>query len=171
MIDGYVDVAVAVTRLTALALERRGVAPLRWLLCLEIAVLAAFGVAGTLLSPLGSPDGLRAVAVAMLGVAAMGVQNAIGRLGLAHLAATTVMTVNVTQVVIDVVDRLRGAAPVGGPARTRMRRMLPAVLAFALGALAGAFGVAAWSFWCLAVPIATLALLTAALGASGSAAP
>lgn len=163
--------AVAATRLTALALERRGVAPLRWLLACEIVILAGFAAAGLLLSPLGSPDGPRAVAVAMLGVAAMGVQNAIGRLGLAHLAATTVMTINVTQVVIDVVDRLRGAAPIGGPARLRMRRMLPAVLAFAVGALAGAYGVAAWSFWCLLVPIATLALLTAALGGSESPGP
>ncbi|MCJ2037052.1 YoaK family protein [Methylobacterium sp. J-068] len=148
--------AVAATRLFALALERRGRAPLRWLLGLEILLLAGFGLAGLGLAPLGSPDGVRAVSVGMLGVAAMGVQNAIGRLGLPHLAATTVMTINVTQAVIDLVDLARGAVTPDGPARIRMRRMLPAVLAFAVGALAGAFGVAAWSFGCLAVPVAVL---------------
>ncbi|KQP30816.1 permease [Methylobacterium sp. Leaf104] len=148
--------AVAATRLIALALERRGMAPLRWLLGLEIALLAAFWAAGLALSPLGSPDGAAAVTVGMLGVGAMGVQNAIGRLGLAHLAATTVMTVNVTQAVIDLVDWARGAVPPDDPAKGRMRRMLPAVLAFAIGALAGAFGVAAFSFGCLVVPIAAL---------------
>jgi uncharacterized membrane protein YoaK (UPF0700 family) len=141
--------AVAGTRLLALALERRGRAPLRWLLGLEVLLLAGFCLAGLACRPLGSPDGVAAVSVGMLGVAAMGVQNAIGRLGLPHLAATTVMTVNVTQAVIDLVDW----------ARTRMRRMLPAVLAFAVGALAGAFGVAAWSFGCLAIPIAALCAL------------
>ncbi|MBY0260424.1 DUF1275 family protein [Methylobacterium sp.] len=155
--------AVAGARLLALGLERRGRAPLPWLLALEVLLLAGFGLAGFALTPLGSPDGVAAVSVGMLGVAAMGVQNAIGRLGLPHLAATTVMTINVTQAVIDLVDWARGAVAPDGPARLRMRRMLPAVLAFALGALAGAFGVAAWSFGCVALPIAVLCGLTVLL--------
>lgn len=149
-------IAVAGTRLFALGLERRGRAPLPWLLGMEILLLTAFSLLGLVLAPFGSPDSVAAVSVGMLGVAAMGVQNAIGRLDLPHLAATTVMTINVTQAVIDLVDWARGALPPDGPARTRMRRMLPAVLAFALGALAGAFGIAAWSFACLALPIAIL---------------
>jgi uncharacterized membrane protein YoaK (UPF0700 family) len=71
-----------------------------------------------------------------------------------------VMTVNVTQAVIDAVDLLRLGARAGGPtaaARGRLGRMLPAVAAFALGAIAGAFGVAAQSFGCLILPIAVLA--------------
>ncbi|MGU3537692.1 YoaK family protein [Methylobacterium sp. A54F] len=150
--------AVAGARLLALALEARGRPPLRWLLALEAGLLAAFAGAGLGLAPLGNPDGPAAVFVGMLGVAAMGVQNALGRLALAHLAATTVMTVNVTQAVIDAVDALRGAAGdgPGSPARGRLARMLPAVLAFALGALAGAFGYAGAGFWCLALPVALL---------------
>ncbi len=143
--------AVAVTRLIALALERRGAAPLRPLLALEATVLIAFAVMGAALSPLGAPDGAKAIGVGMLGVAAMGIQNGIGRLVIGHLAATTVMTVNVTQAVIDLTDRLCGAR-LGDQVRTRLRRTLSAVLAFAAGALAGAFGVAALSFWCVLVP-------------------
>lgn len=155
--------AVAATRLIALALERRGIAPLRALFGLEACVLAAFGAAGLALAPFASPDGVPAVLVGMLGVSAMGIQNAIGRLALGHLAATTVMTVNVTQTVLDATDLLRGAGAGAGAdaaTRQRLRRMLPAVLAFAAGALAGAFGVAAWSFWCLAIPVLALAALT-----------
>lgn len=148
--------AVVVTRLVALALERRGFAPLRALLGFEAVVLAAFGVFGVWLAPFASPDSLSAVSVGMLGVTAMGIQNAIGRLALGHLAATTVMTVNVTQTVLDAVDLWRGKLGDEGQARARLRRMLPAVIAFAVGALAGAFGVAAWSFWCLSVPVAVL---------------
>ncbi|MDO9429614.1 MAG: YoaK family protein [Methylobacterium sp.] len=143
--------AVAVTRLIALALERRGSPPLRPLLALEAAVLIAFAMAGAAMSPLGSPDGARAIGVGMLGVAAMGIQNGIGRLVIGHLAATTVMTVNVTQAVIDLTDRLCGAK-LSEQVGTRLRRTLSAVLAFATGALAGAFGVAAVSFWCVLVP-------------------
>jgi uncharacterized membrane protein YoaK (UPF0700 family) len=148
-------VAVAVTRLIALALERRGASPLRPLLALEAAVLIAFASLGAALSPLGAPDGPEAIAVGMLGVAAMGIQNGVGRLVIGHLAATTVMTVNVTQAVIDLTDRLCGAR-LAEPVSTRLRRTLSAVLAFATGALAGAFGVAALSFWCALVPAAVL---------------
>lgn len=137
--------AVAVTRLIALGLERRGQPPLRPLLALEAAVLIAFAIAGTALSPLGSPDGAKAIGVSMLGVAAIGIQNGIGRLVIGHLAATKVMTVNVTQAVIDRTDRLCGAS-LREQVVTRLRRTLSAVLAFAVGALAGAFGVAAWPF-------------------------
>lgn len=148
--------AVAATRLITRLLERTGTPPLRPLLALEAAVLVAFAVAGMALSPLGSPDGARAIAVGMLGVAAMGIQNGIGRLVIGHLAATTVMTVNVTQAVIDLTDRLCGVR-LGDQAGARLRRTLSAVLAFASGALAGAFAVAAWSFWCALVPVLVLA--------------
>ena len=143
--------AVALTRLVTLVLERRGMAPLRPLLALEAAVLIAFAVAGIALSPLGSPDGIAAITVGMLGVAAMGIQNGIGRLVIGHLAATTVMTVNVTQAVIDLTDRFCGTRATA-QTNTRLKRTLSAVLAFAVGALAGAFGVAALSFWSIFVP-------------------
>jgi uncharacterized membrane protein YoaK (UPF0700 family) len=148
-------VAVALTRLIALALDRRGQDPLRPLLAFEAIVLIVFAVAGAASSPLGSPDGVRAVGVGMLGVAAMGIQNGIGRLLIGHLAATTVMTVNVTQAVIDLTDRLCGARA-GEQVDLRLRRTLVAVLAFAAGALIGAFGVAALSFWCMLVPALVL---------------
>ncbi|WP_375464894.1 YoaK family protein [uncultured Methylobacterium sp.] len=151
--------AVAATRLIALALERRRIGVLRALLGLEALVLACFGAFGLALGPFPSPDSAPAVCVGMLGVIAMGIQNATGRLALGHLAATTVMTVNVTQTVLDVTDLLRGERGDGDRTRARLRRMLPAVLAFAIGALAGAFGIAAWSFWCLVVPVLALAAL------------
>jgi len=143
--------AVALTRLIALGLERGGSAPLQPLLAIEAAVLSAFALAGVVLAPLGSPDGAKAISVGMLGVAAMGIQNGIGRVVIGHLAATTVMTVNVSQAVIDLTDRFCG---VGDQTQigARLRRTLPAVLAFAIGALAGAFAVAAMSFWCMLVP-------------------
>ena len=151
--------SVAGTRLLTLALERRRASTLRWLLALEAVMLALFCAVGIALSPLHTADAPDAIVVGMLGVAAMGVQNAIARLALAHLAATTVMTVNVTQAVIDAVDLLRLGTQGAGAARGRIGRMLPAILAFAIGAIAGAFGIAYYAFACLLLPILVLVIL------------
>ena len=157
--------AVGGARLVALAMERHGVAPLRPLLMLEAALLLGFLLAGTMLSPLRLPDSLEAIFVGMFAVAAMGVQNAIGRLAIAHLATTTVMTVNVAQATIDALDICLGTAPdQAKPAKARLWRMAPAIGSFALGALAGAFGFALYAFACIAVPILVLLALFALLG-------
>ncbi|GAA0269112.1 hypothetical protein LNAOJCKE_3659 [Methylorubrum aminovorans] len=149
-------VAVAATRLLALLLERRGADPLPWLLAAEAALLAGFGLCGTLALPLDAPDGASALIVGMLAVAAMGVQNAIGRLSLGHLAPTTVMTVSVSQAVIDATDLVLKPSGSAAPARARLLRVLPAILTFAAGALCGAFGIAHLAFGCITLPILVL---------------
>lgn len=159
---------IAATRLIAIALERNGTPPLKPLLLLQAILLLAFLAAGLAQSPSMSPDSAGAIATGMLGVVAMSVQTATARLSLPHLAATTVMTMNVAQVVLDAVDLLRGAQPKGaGQAARRLRRMLPAVLAFGVGALTGAIGVLICSFWCLLVPVLVLIGLVAALRPPG----
>src|SRR6202008_1032448 len=97
--------------------------PLQWLL------LAACMLCGWRAQPIAGPTSSWVLATGMLGAAAMGVQNAAGRLAFGALAPTTVMTGNVTQVVIDIVDLLRG--PVDGAIRERVRKFLWPVLAFA----------------------------------------
>ncbi|MFF8801632.1 MULTISPECIES: YoaK family protein [unclassified Methylobacterium] len=148
--------AVAWARILALLLERQGADPLPWLLALEAALLAGFGLCGTLWSPLDAPDGAPALVVGMLAVAAMGVQNAIGRLSLGHLAPTTVMTVSVSQAVIDAMDLVLKTSGNAAPTRARLLRVLPAIATFAAGALCGAFGVAHLAFGCIVLPIMVL---------------
>ena len=158
--------AVGCARLLALAMERRSIAPMRPLLLLEVFLLLAFLLSGIVLSPLRLPDSLDAIFVGMFAVAAMGVQNAIGRLAIAHLATTTVMTVNVAQVTIDALDIWLGAAADHGkPAKARLWRMAPAIGSFTLGAITGAFGFALYAFACVAVPIVVLLALFGLLGA------
>lgn len=148
--------AVAAARVLAWRLERRRVARLPWLLAVEAALLAGFGLCGTLWSPLGAPDGAASITVGMFAVAAMGVQNAIGRLSLGHLAPTTVMTVSVSQAVIDATDLALGTAENPAQTRARFLRVLPAIAAFAAGALCGAYGLAHLAFGCIALPITLL---------------
>lgn len=157
-------VAVGVARLLALALERRAVAPLRPLLLVEALVLLAFPVAGELSTALQPHPAAMALLAGMAAVAAMGVQNAIGRLSIVHLPTTTVMTVNVSQMTIDLIDAGRyGKAKEGATARARLRRTVPAVMAFAAGAVAGAWGVATCSFSAMLAPIVVLLGLVALL--------
>ncbi len=96
-------------------------------------------VAGVSASPFTDADSPAAIATGMLAVTAMAIQNAGARSVFAALSPTTVMTGNVTQIVIDTVD-LVVQPEKAAEAKTRLRKMLPPVLAFALGALAGGLG-------------------------------
>ncbi|WP_147047757.1 YoaK family protein [Methylobacterium gnaphalii] len=151
--------AVAGARILALLLERHGFSPLPWLLACEAALLAGFGLCGILWSPIGSPDGAASITIGMLAVAAMGLQNAIGRLSLGHLAPTTVMTVSVSQAVIDATDLALKKAANPAQTRARLTRVLPAIVAFAAGALCGAFGIAHLAFGSITLPIIVLIAL------------
>lgn len=159
-------VAVIAVRFIVLAYDRREASPLRCLLLLQAVLLLGFMAAGLYIQPVVNPDALPAVLTGLTGVAAMAVQNGTGRLVLGNHAPTTIMTGNTTQAVIDAVDILR--LPAGAEARKaaadRFRRMAPALAAFATGAILGALGYLAGSFWCLAAPAAILLVLAGVFG-------
>lgn len=141
------------------ALSRSAMIPL---LALQWVLLAAFMAAGLSWAPFGQADALDAVATGLIGVAAMAVQNAAARLVLPTLVPTTVMTGNVTQFVIDAVDAFPGGANARRVAALgRLKRFAPAMISFALGALAGALGFAFAGFWGLLLPLAALAAVLA----------
>ena len=151
--------AVAATKLAVTALMRRGVAPLRPLLLAQAALLLAFMVAGLLALPIQSADAPATIVVGLIGVAAMGVQNAKARLVLGEQAPTTIMTGNTTQIVIDVVELLSPGSPQKEAARTRLRKMVPPLCGFAIGAVLGALAFSFLSFWCVVPPVLILLAL------------
>ena len=71
------------------------------------------------------------------------------------------MTGNTTQAVIDLVDLLRGLPDETPQARKRLKLLVPAILAFTVGALLGALSYVTFSFWCLIIPIVALLAVTA----------
>ena len=72
-----------------------------------------------------------------------------------ELSPTTVMTGNVTQIVVDSVDLLESGG--GDPAvRTRTLRLLWPIVAFVAGALGGGLAFAVIGFWALIAPIAAV---------------
>jgi uncharacterized membrane protein YoaK (UPF0700 family) len=150
-------IGVAGARLFIAAIQKRQGPALTLAFTLQLVLLAGFMVFGMLASPVTAPDAPYAMAAGLLGTAAMGVHNAVGRILLSQLAPTALMTGNVTQVVIDAVDALRGAAD-SGTAERCMKFLWP-VLAFGAGAIIAAFGYHEFGFIALLVPIAILGML------------
>lgn len=160
--------SVAATRFSVLALERRGRDPAIWLVLAQALLLLLFMALGLKAAPITDADAPVAIAAGMAGVAAMAVQNAASRTVFALLSPTTVMTGNVTQLVIDLVDRSRGAGNSG--AATRWRKLWPPVVSFAIGSAAGALGYVAIGFWSLLVAV-TAVLATFVDRRNGTTAP
>ncbi|MGF6603791.1 uncharacterized membrane protein YoaK (UPF0700 family) [Paraburkholderia sp. GAS448] len=132
----------------------------RTLYAVQAVLLFGFCAAGVHASPV-TPDDVSTVVSGMIGAAAMGVQNAHSRLILRPGVPNTVMTGNVTQVILDVFDMLspRVSDELREVARTRFAKMLPAVVAFAAGAIGGALGYRHAGFWAMLLPGAALAWL------------
>jgi uncharacterized membrane protein YoaK (UPF0700 family) len=153
--------AVATTRLFERTVTRAGrdAAPL--LVGAQFVFLVTFQLLGVWASPVTDGDAPAAIATALCGVVAMGVQNAASRTVFASLSSTTVMTGNVTQLVIDGVDLVAGVPDGASTAiRTRMHKMWPPVVAFGAGAASGALGYAALGFPALGVPAVLVLGLT-----------
>ncbi len=157
---------VASMRLVVIACERRGMSGFRACLVLEILMLGGCMAVGVAASPITDPIAIGSIAAAELGVAAMAIQNAICRVIFPEHPPTTVMTINLTQASVDLVDMNRGVPGLSDLARARFYRTAPVIGTFALGVIFGAYAYLFASFWCLAVPIAgLLAILAFASGA------
>jgi uncharacterized membrane protein YoaK (UPF0700 family) len=124
-------------------------------------LLLAFCFAGVRLGPRFNPENWAVVVCGMIGATAMGVQNAHSRLVARPGVPNTVMTGNVTQVILDTLDLCspRVTADIKTAARARVAKMLPAIAAFGLGAVAGALAYRNFGFWALLVPVIGLAWL------------
>lgn len=142
------------------AMRARGRKPLAPLLGVQGLLLAAALVAVLALPTPRVPHDAGSLITGMLAVAAMGVQNALMRLELAAMPPSTVMTGNLTQVVIDAVSaRSATSAAIAQSARQRMRHLAPGLIAFTLGAAAAALAFAGIGMMALALPTVMCGLL------------
>ncbi|MBK8160432.1 MAG: DUF1275 domain-containing protein [Rhodospirillaceae bacterium] len=146
---------VALTRLYVLQAERRKTNAAGASLLSEFTFLLLFMAVGVAAAPFTDADAPLTIATGMMGVVAMAVQNAAARTVFATLSPTTVMTGNVTQIVIDLVD-LAMESGQKDVVRARLAKMAPPVATFALGALAGALSYVWVGFWCLALPMSAI---------------
>jgi len=145
---------VAAARLLVLACEQRARPAHKPCYLLQLVLLTGFMVCGMLAEPVPKQMGALAMAAGLLGTAAMGAHSAASKLLLSNLAPTSMMTGNVTQLVIDGVDWLRGAGDAATAARCG--KFFWPVFGFALGCAGAAFLFLAVGFVALLVPIAIL---------------
>jgi uncharacterized membrane protein YoaK (UPF0700 family) len=150
-------IVVAATRMFLLLCERRRCNATVPLLVGQIVFLSSLMIAGILTSPIANADAPLSILVGMLGVTAMAIQNVASRSVFSAHAPTTVMTGNVTQVVMDMVDIGFGAAI--APVHERLRKMIPALVGFTIGAIAGGLGVVWFGFWCVLAPIGAMLIV------------
>jgi len=162
-------VTVALAALFLRATSRRGARSLAPLLALMTLVMAAFGAAGWHYADrLRSVDSWEVILVSGLGVSAMGFQNALMRGALKGFAQTTVMTGNLAQFTIDLIERLFPPKE-GTPkerdearqkARARVRKSAFPLLGFMAGAALGAWLTSVYGLLAIAVPAGILLILT-----------
>jgi uncharacterized membrane protein YoaK (UPF0700 family) len=151
--------AVAATR-WFLIRAGSGVGSMRGVLAAEAVFLGLFLACGIAAAPIVDADARLAILTGMFAVIAMGVQNAASRTVFATMSPTTVMTGNVTQIVLDSVDFMASPLPeTKAAAAARLAKFVPPVVAFAAGAALGAVGFGFTGFWCLLLPIATIGVL------------
>ncbi|WP_322060379.1 YoaK family protein [Paraburkholderia sp. J63] len=138
----------------------------RLLHAMQAVLMFGFCLAGVWATPVTTPDSLPAMVAGIVGALAMGVQNAHPKLINRPGVPNTVMTGNVTQAILDVVDMLSTGSDesVRAVARARFAKMMPAIVAFAAGAVAGAMGMRYVGFWALLVPACALVGLALTTG-------
>lgn len=146
-------IALALTRLVAAGLDESRHNSLRPLLALHFILLTSV-LAICVSAGLGlDPASLSGVLAGMVGVAAMAVQNALVQISLVGAPATSVMTTDVTAIVMDVGAMLFQRDPDGlARAGSRARHTWPAVVGFTVGCGLGAVLDAAIGPWSLALP-------------------
>ncbi|MFM0619290.1 YoaK family protein [Paraburkholderia nemoris] len=128
---------------------------------LQAMLLVSFLVTGLIATPIKASNAPTVLACGVLGTMAMGVQNARGRLLQVTGLPNTVMTGNVTQIVLDLIELIhRGAAGGHGQqVRRRLKSTLAAMCGFAVGAIFGALAYVNFSFLAIALPVAALLFL------------
>ena len=157
--------AAVATTLIVSAAETARAAMVRGL-AVEVALLCALALAGTLAHPVSDLDSPAALTATMCGLAAMGVQSALVRV-LSSSGSTNVMTTNTTQLGIDAAQllqallRLRrsGNSAVAADyvaACARCARVVPLIIGFAVGTAVGALAFWMVGFASLVLPLLIL---------------
>lgn len=142
---------IVFSRLLVASLQSNGRHALFYLYIVELFLLTAFMALGTLAEPIGHEPSFYAGLAGIVGAMAMGTHSGYGRLLLSHLVPTAMMTGNVTQLVIDAVDVMRGAAD--DNVKRRCKKFLWPVLSFSVGAVGAAFAYQWFGFVALLLPI------------------
>ena len=152
---------VALTRVGVHPLRLRGYDTARLIMALELLLLLAFVAAGLHYGPFTRSLSWPTILTAALGVSTLAVQNSGMRLIWPTHPSTTVMTLNLTQLVLDGIVILREPkeAKDAGVARQRLVLVAPTLGGFLVGAGSGGLGYLIAGFYGGFAPAAVLMAL------------
>ena len=154
-------VAMALVWLIAKLSNRKGVALTRLLLAVQFLLIAAVLVFSVLAKPSSNPHGLAACIAALVAVSAMACQYALFRLAIPGAISTAVMTGNLANAVLSIMDALSRGHPLMSADGGRLKRTLYLLLGFLLGCVIAAAALSLMGEWAWSLPTALAALLVA----------
>lgn len=154
--------AVAAVWLLARASGRRGPGLLRLLLLVQFLLLTCVLIFSVINKPSANPHGLMAAVAAMMAVSAMACQFALLRLALPVAPSTAVMTGNLTNAVLSLLDTMSRSEPPKPSDAARLRSSLHLLLGFFGGCVVAAAAVTYLGDWAWSFPV-VLAFVPVAL--------
>jgi uncharacterized membrane protein YoaK (UPF0700 family) len=145
-------VAVAAIWLIAKATNKRGPALARPLLLVQFLLLTCVLIFSVIHDPAANPHGLIAGVTAMIAVTAMACQFGLLRLAVPGAPSTAVMTGNLTNTVLSLLDTLSRSEPLMEGANERLKKTVKLVLGFFAGCVVGAAAVSLLGDWAWSLP-------------------
>jgi uncharacterized membrane protein YoaK (UPF0700 family) len=146
-------VALAAVWTIARASGKPAYALTRLLLWIQLVLLTAVLIFSVWARPSTDPHGVMAGIAVMICVSAMACQYALFRLALPGAVSTAVMTGNLTNAVLALMDRLSKDRPLMAPDSTRLKRSLFLLVGFLVGCLVAAVAVPLLADWVWALPV------------------
>jgi uncharacterized membrane protein YoaK (UPF0700 family) len=154
--------AVAATWLLAKGSARRGSDLVRLLQLVQFLLLAAVLVFSVVTKPSSQPHGLMAGVAAMIAVAAMACQYALFRLVIPGAISTAVMTGNLTNTVLSLMDHLlTPRRPLLADNVTRLKKSLRLLFGFLAGCIVAAASISLLGDWAWSIPTILAAVAVA----------
>jgi len=153
--------ALAVVWLIAQASHRRGPSLARLLLLVQFLLLAAVLIFSVVTKPSANPHGLMAGIAVMIAVSAMACQYAVLRLAVPGAISTAVMTGNLTNTVLSLMDMLSNKRPLMTVDAGRLKRSLYLLFGFLVGCIVAAATISLLADWAWSLPVALAAVAVA----------
>jgi uncharacterized membrane protein YoaK (UPF0700 family) len=150
--------ALVAVWLIARASNRRGPALARLLLVVQFLLLDAVLVFSVITKPSASPHGLMAGIAVMIAVSAMACQYAVLRLAIPGAISTAVMTGNLTNTVLSLMDTMSKRHLLMAVDAGRLKRSLHLLVGFLLGCIMAAAAVSLLRDWAWSFPVALAAV-------------
>src|SRR6516164_185449 len=150
--------AVAATWTIAKASGRRGIGLMRPLLYVQFLLITCLMIFSAITKPSAHPHGQMATIAAMIAVTAMGCQFALLRLTLPVAPSTAVMTGNLTNAVLGLVDLSSRSQPLMESDSRRLTGALHLLLGFFLGCVLATAALMYLGDWAWSLPAALAAV-------------